>query len=47
MMIHDVDVSGVKIDFWLVRQVRTANENESAKFSGVKIGFWLVRQRSV
>ena len=46
-MTHDVDVGGVKIDLWLVRQVRTANGNELAKFSGVKIGFWLVWQRSV
>ena len=46
-MIHGVDLSGVKIDFWLVRQVRVANGNESAKFSGVKIGFCLVWQRSV
>lgn len=47
MMIHDVDVGGVKIDFWLVRQVKAENGNELAKFSGVKIGFWLVWQRSV
>ena len=46
-MIHGVDLSGVKIDFCLVRQVKAENGNELAKFSGVKIGFWLVWQRSV
>lgn len=46
-MIHGVDLSGVKIDFWLVRQVSSANGNESEKFSRVKIDFWLVWQRSV
>ena len=41
-MIHGVDLSGVKIDFCLVRQVKAENGNEL-----VKIGFWLVWQRSV